>query len=158
MMIHIQKLRIFSISAKTKAIIADIIAYLFILLFLYTAANKIWKFHNFEWVLSTLPLIGALSQLIAYAVPVAEIIASILLLSDGGRRSGLIISFLLMFGFTAYLLFMLIYTTDLPCNCGGVLSQLSWKQHIAFNLFFLILSTIALKFNQDIARAKQAKR
>jgi putative oxidoreductase len=157
-MILLQKLWHLPISAKTRLVIVDTISYLFILLFMYTAANKIWEFHNFEWVLSTLPVIGSFSELIAYSIPAAEIIASLLLLSYTGRHLGLILSCLLMLGFTTYLLFMIIYTDNLPCNCGGVLSQLSWKQHIAFNLFFLLLSFIAIRLNQDIVRAKQAKR
>lgn len=140
-----------------KKIIIDIIAYLFILLFLYTAANKIWKFHNFEWVLGTLPIIGEFHKLIAYSVPTAEIITSCLLLVPLTRRDGLICSLLLMLAFTAYLLFMVIYTKDLPCNCGGVIAHLSWKQHIVFNLFFLAFSLIAIKFDEDIVRAKQVK-
>ncbi|CAM4112619.1 hypothetical protein SAMN06265348_103300 [Pedobacter westerhofensis] len=141
-----------------KKIIIDIIACLFILLFLYTAANKVWEFHNFDWVLSTLPMIGELHKIIAYSVPTAEIITSCLLLVPLTRRDGLIYSFLLMLIFTTYLLFMVIYTKDLPCNCGGVISHLSWKQHIVFNLFFLALSLIAFNFNKDIVRTKQVKR
>ena len=141
-----------------KKIIIDIIAYLFILLFLYTAANKIWKFHNFEWVLGTLPLIGEYNILIAYAVPAAKIIITVLLLNTSTRKHGLRSSFLLMLVFSAYLIFMVLYTKDLPCNCGGVISHLSWKQHIVFNLFFLTLSLMAIKFDKDIVRAKQVKR
>lgn len=154
----IQKIRQSSLSMKYKSIIVDIIGYLFVLLFLYTAANKIWRFHNFEWVLSTLPVIGRLSKLIAFAVPTAELLTTALLLSPVGRKVGLLFSLLLMLIFTGYLLFMVMYTNDLPCNCGGVISKLSWKQHIIFNLVFLILSIIAIRFDQDIARAKQAKR
>jgi putative oxidoreductase len=146
------------LSYATQSIIKDVIAYMLALLFLYTAADKIWKFHNFEWVLSTLPFIGSYSTLIAYSIPSAEFLSSMLLLIPFSRRQGLISSFLLMLAFTAYLLFMLMYAKDLPCNCGGVISKLSWKQHIFFNLFFLILSLIAIKFDQDIVRAKQAKR
>jgi putative oxidoreductase len=146
------------LSYATQSIIKDVIAYMLALLFLYTAANKIWKFQNFEWVLSTLPFIGSYSTLIAYSVPSAEIIISIFLLIPFSRGYGLTGSFLLMLAFTTYLLFMLMYAKDLPCNCGGVIAQLSWKQHILFNSFFLILSLIAIKFDQDIVRAKQAKR
>ena len=134
---------------KFKKAITDLSRYLFVLLFLYTAANKIWKFHNFEWVLGTLPLIGKYHMLIAYAVPSAEILASALLLINSTRKYGLITSFLLMFTFSSYLIFMVFYAKDLPCNCGGVISQLSWNQHIIFNLFFLILSVIALKLDDE---------
>ena len=141
--------------AKTKTIIVDISAYLFVLLFLYTAANKIWKFQNFKWVLGTLPVIGNYNAIISYSVPAAEFIASMLLLFTGSRKYGFLSSFLLMLTFSAYLIFMVFYAKDLPCNCGGVISQLSWKQHIAFNLFFLLLSAIALKFEIDLNKHQQ---
>jgi len=138
------------ISLRVKNVMIDVIAYLFILLFLYTAANKIWKFHNFEWVLGTLPVIGAYNTIIAYSVPAAEFITTALLLNTSTKKYGLISSFLLMLVFSTYLIFMVLYTKDLPCNCGGVLSHLSWRQHIAFNLCFLLLALIALKFNANL--------
>lgn len=143
------------ISMQAKSVIIDVIAYLFILLFLYTAANKIWKFHNFKWVLGTLPVIGVYNMIIAYSVPTAELITTLLLLNTSTKKYGLVSSFLLMLVFSAYLIFMVLYTKDLPCNCGGVLSQLSWRQHIAFNLCFLLLSLTALKFNADLTGTSQ---
>lgn len=137
-------------NTKFKRVITDIACYLFVLLFLYTAANKIWKFHNFEWVLGTLPLIGKYHTLTAYAIPSAEIMTTLLLLINRTRKYGLISSFILMLSFSAYLIFMVFYAKDLPCNCGGVISHLSWKQHIIFNLFFVMLSVVSLKFNDDI--------
>jgi len=135
-----------------QVFIAEIISYLLILLFIYTAANKIWKFHNFSWVLGTLPLIGKFNLIIAYGVPGAEIAASLLLLFDKTRKYGLILSALLLTMFTAYLVFMVIYTDNLPCNCGGVLSSLSWKQHILFNLVFLALAIAALVIESNKKR------
>jgi putative oxidoreductase len=134
------------ISTTAKLIVIDISTVLFILLFIYTAANKIWKFSNFDWVLSTLPGIGSYHTPIAYSVPVAELITSVLLIFNPTKRIGLFLSMLLMLVFSSYLLFMLQYSKELPCNCGGVLSQLSWKQHIIFNLCFLLLALISLCF------------
>jgi putative oxidoreductase len=138
------------ISPQGKIAISNVIACLFIFLFVYTAVNKIWKFHNFNWVLGTLPVIGSYNSLIAYFVPTAELITTLLLFNTQTRKYGFISSFLLMLVFSGYLIFMVLFTRDLPCNCGGVLSHLSWRQHIAFNLFFLLLSIITLKFQTDL--------
>jgi len=138
------------ISTTAKLIVIDISTALFILLFIYTAANKIWKFSNFDWVLSTLPGIGSYHTLIAYSVPVAELITSVLLIFNPTKRIGLFLSMLLMLFFSSYLLFILQYSKELPCNCGGVLSQLSWKQHIIFNLCFLLLALISLRFTAQL--------
>ncbi|WP_407635810.1 MauE/DoxX family redox-associated membrane protein [Solitalea canadensis] len=32
----------------------------------------------------------------------------------------------------------------IPCSCGGLLSSLSWNEHIAFNIFFIVLIILAL--------------
>jgi phage shock protein PspC (stress-responsive transcriptional regulator) len=47
-------------------------------------------------------------------------------------------------GISAYILLMLISDERLPCSCGGVLQQLSWKQHLIFNLFFLLLAVVGI--------------
>jgi hypothetical protein len=36
------------------------------------------------------------------------------------------------------------YYGKIPCSCGGAIAHLSWTQHFFFNLFFIILSAIAL--------------
>jgi hypothetical protein len=32
----------------------------------------------------------------------------------------------------------------IPCSCGGLISSLSWTQHLFFNLFFLLANAIVL--------------
>jgi hypothetical protein len=39
---------------------------------------------------------------------------------------------------------MLIVKNDLPCSCGGVIQQMTWQQHILFNVVFIILSRIGI--------------
>jgi hypothetical protein len=39
--------------------------------------------------------------------------------------------------FTVYLAWMIQFAAHLPCNCGGVISSMSWKQHIVFNTMVL---------------------
>lgn len=45
---------------------------------------------------------------------------------------------------------MMSFSKRLPCSCGGVIALLSWKQHIAFNLFFLSLAVIGIYLEQQI--------
>jgi hypothetical protein len=35
---------------------------------------------------------------------------------------------------------MLAYAKHLPCSCGGVIKKLTWPQHLAFNIFFLLIA------------------
>ncbi|WP_316819264.1 MauE/DoxX family redox-associated membrane protein [Pedobacter nyackensis] len=132
------------ISDKTKKIIVDVIAYLFIALFIYTAASKIMTYREFETVLHRSVLIGNYSSIIAWLIPTVEIIISTLLLIPLTKRIGLIASLGLMTVFTLYLIYMINSGSKLSCTCGGFVSSLSWKAHIWFNISFIILALIGI--------------
>ena len=133
------------LSGKTKAIIVDIIVYLFVLLFVYTAASKFMTYDKFSGVLHRSVLIGAYSSTIAWFVPAIEIVISILLIAPSTKKIGLIASLGLMTVFTIYLIYMINSGSKLSCSCGGIVSALSWRQHIWFNILFIILAIIGLK-------------
>ncbi|MGN6801262.1 MAG: MauE/DoxX family redox-associated membrane protein [Ginsengibacter sp.] len=46
--------------------------------------------------------------------------------------------------FTTYLLYMILTKSTLPCSCGGAIQKLSWRQHIFFNTFFILISIVAI--------------
>jgi hypothetical protein len=46
--------------------------------------------------------------------------------------------------FTAYIIAMFIVAPEMPCSCGGIIQQLSWKQHIVFNCIFIGLNGLAI--------------
>lgn len=109
-------------------------------LFFYTGILKLydWKssvlsMHNQvipEW--SILPLI--------YGLPLLEIILAILLLFPAFRVYGYLGSTVLLSLFTGYVAYVWLGFADrVPCSCGGIISSLSWGQHLIFNLFFLLL-------------------
>ena len=129
---------------KKYIIIADLISAALLMLFLYTGVLKIMDHTTFELVLSGSPLLQSSSSFIAWALPAMELIICILLFISFTRITGLYISLLLLITFTLYLGYMLWFTPDRPCNCGGVLSTLSWTRHILFNLVFIFLSVTGL--------------
>lgn len=141
----LNKRSIFHLSEKRREIIFDAITFIFIMLFIYTAASKIMTFASFEKVLGRAPLIGQFNTLIAYLIPTIESIISIILLFNSTKRIGLLLSLGLMIIFTIYLIYMISLGVPLPCHCGGVISLLTWKQHIAFNLVFIVLAILGLK-------------
>ncbi|MBE9600169.1 MauE/DoxX family redox-associated membrane protein [Pedobacter sp. MC2016-24] len=133
------------LSEGTKRIIVDVIVYLFVALFVYTAASKIQTFESFQRVLGKSPLIGDFSQIIAWIIPSLEIILALLLISSTIKKVGLYLSLGLMILFTLYLIYMVLSGSKLPCQCGGVISSMSWQQHIWFNVIFIILALVGLK-------------
>lgn len=120
------------------------VPYFFLFLFVYTAFDKLTDHHTFERILSHSDLIGSAAPYISWLVPLTELIITVLLLFPQTQAKGITASLVLMLGFTAYILYMIASGSKLPCHCGGVISQLTWKQHILFNTGCILLATVAL--------------
>ncbi len=123
-----------------KSMFLDIVVGLLIFLFVYTSISKLNDIYKFQAAIKQSPLIGDRSVFFSWAVPVSELFVSLLLFIPFTRRLGLYGSFALMLVFTLYIGYMITYTPHLPCSCGGVLKQMSWKQHLFFNIGFTILA------------------
>lgn len=123
-----------------KPLAGDIICGLLIFLFVYTALSKLDGLSQFRAALLQSPLLSNRSQFFSLAIPVTELFVAFLLFLPRTRLWGLYGAFALMLLFTLYITYMLNFTPHLPCSCGGVLKQLTWKQHLLFNIVFTLLS------------------
>ena len=121
-----------------------VVSYLFILLFLYAGVSKLLDFENFSYQLAQSPLLGAFASQIAWMVPAVELLIALLLMAKRFRVVALYASFALMCTFTAYIFITLNFSDFVPCSCGGVLETMSWKQHLIFNLFFIVLAGLTI--------------
>jgi putative oxidoreductase len=137
---------------KSRIALASI-KYVFFFLFLYTSFSKLMAYDFYLNDLRRSPLLSHYSTIIAILVPVAELLVAGLLISDKTSKGGLFGSFILMLLFTLYVCYVLYFTTSRPCSCGGIVRQLTWPQHLLFNLFFLILSIIGIYIH---AKSKQS--
>ena len=129
--------------------ISAVTRYLLIFLFTYTGISKLIDHDNFYTSILLSPVIHDQALIIAWLVPVAELLIVALLLSNKYRQIGLFFSILLMIIFTVYIAYMILFIKDLPCSCGGILKQLSWSNHILFNSFFIVIITISLLFTSE---------
>jgi hypothetical protein len=134
------------VKPHTALFIADIISGILLLLFLYTSLSKLTHYEAFKAVLHSSPLLKSFAGVIAWLLPVTEIAIAAVLFIPFTREKGLKASFILISVFTIYLAYMVIFTPDLPCNCGGVLQFLTWPQHILFNLFVMLLTVFGILF------------
>ena len=123
-----------------KKWIVEIISLLFVLLFLYTAVYKIIDFNNFRAVIGQSPLITRFAPYLAAGVPLTEIVIAGLLIFSRWRIIGLCASFALMLVFIFYIIILLNLHSHLPCSCGGIIQEMSWQQHLVFNIVFLFLA------------------
>ncbi|HMR92707.1 MAG TPA: MauE/DoxX family redox-associated membrane protein [Chitinophagaceae bacterium] len=138
--------------------ITEIIAAMLVLLFLYTAINKIRSQDSFKDAMAQNAVLAAYTGTLSWLIPMTEIIIAGLLIIPRFRRYGLLGAFLLMTLFTSYVAYMLTMAGDLPCTCGGVIQQMSWKQHLWFNTAFTILALAAFfSYPKRFAHGKQEK-
>lgn len=127
-----------------RATVVEIISSLLILLFMYAAVSKLLDYDTFRVQLSKSPFITQFAGVLAWALPVGEIIVALALTVKRFRLLGLYASLFLMTMFTAYIWAMLNYSYYVPCSCGGVLSKMGWAQHLWFNIGFIILSIVGI--------------
>jgi hypothetical protein len=130
---------------KTENII-DGISCIFIVLFMYAAASKLIDFQKFRVQLGQSPLLTSFSGFLAWFIPTLEIIISGMLCVARCRLMGLYASFGLMTLFTLYIFVITHYSEYVPCSCGGVIQNMSWGQHLIFNLFFVTIALLAILF------------
>lgn len=128
---------------KRKFFLKSIVA-LCILLMVYTATSKLFSLTGFVSVLKQSPLLHSFATLIGWLVPLAELMVAGLLFFPATQKKGLACFILLLLFFTIYIIVMLSISSKLPCSCGGVIKLLSWKQHLAFNIFFILLGITGL--------------
>lgn len=123
-----------------RDLVVEIISALFILLFAYTALSKLMDMPNFITTLWTMPEIREKSSLIGWSIPITELVLCILLYFPRTRLPGLYGALILMSIFTIFIGYMLLFSSKLPCHCGGVISQMTWGQHLIFNTVFIGLA------------------
>jgi len=136
-----------TMNQQTRKWIADCCVYSLVFLFVYTATSKLSRYEIFQIQLERFPWIKHMAFIIAWVVPAVELAAAVLLLTRRARRAGLYISLALMILFTLYLAFMLGTEKHLPCSCGGVISSMSWGQHLVFNIFFTGIAIMGIVYS-----------
>ncbi len=129
---------------KFKNLIIQIISGSTILLFVYTGLNKLEAIGDFEHVLNKSPILHRFSTFLAWVIPIVELCISLVLIFPKTRYIGFLSAFIIMLLFTLYVGYMIMFIPKLPCNCGGIMRALSWKQHLVFNAVFTVLIFVAL--------------
>ncbi len=136
-----------------KRLIIEIIAILFVVLFLYTAISKISDYTIFKENLQTSEIIGPLAFLIAPLLLFIEALIPIFLLVPRWRLKGLYFSTVIMSLFTTYLILNNLSTESFPCSCGGIIGNLSVPQHIAVNCTYILLGIIAIRMENQVRKS-----
>ena len=122
------------------------VSILFILLFTYAGLTKFLEGHRFYDNIRNAPILGGetLASLASWMVPLAELAIALLLVRSKTRLMGLYGALGLMLLFTGYTLAIVFFAPYKPCSCGGVISLLSWEQHLVLNILFLFLAILGI--------------
>lgn len=121
-----------------------VICYALFFLFIYASISKLVAFDYYLYDLKRSPMLAPYAAIIAIGIPTAEILIAILLLPDRTRIYGLAGAVVLMLGFTLYVVYVLTYTLERPCSCGGIIRELTWPQHLVFNITWLLLALLGV--------------
>lgn len=124
---------------------AFFISILLVFVFAYTASSKLMDSKGFVAVLRDVPLIGRGAGVMAILLPLAELFIALLLIFERTRLFGLWSSLLLLVLFTGYLGYMILAMPHLPCSCGGVISAMTWRQHLVFNCVLIGLTVAGIR-------------
>ena len=135
-----------------KTTIVEIIRLLFIILFLYTGISKLTEYAIFKEQLALSPILAPVSTLVAIGLPWVEFLVVLMLIIPRWHLKGLIASMTLMILFTVYIIGILIFSEHIPCSCGGVLAELSWRQHILFNTVFIALAAAGIILEKQVRK------
>lgn len=128
---------------KNKLLLTIVL--LLVLLFTYTAFSKWLDMQGFVREMHNQPFPRWLGSWLVWVLPVLEMGIVLLLMFEPVRLAGLWLSLVLLALFTLYTALVLLQVFHrVPCSCGGVIKQLSWKQHLFFNLFFVVISWVGV--------------
>lgn len=124
---------------KTQKIIT-LLSTLLILLWVYAAGSKLAEYKVFTDQLARQPLPHWSIAILAWALPLVEIITALFLYFQT-NKIGFILSSILMSAFSVYVLLALSGAFgDIPCSCAGIIGKLRWKGHLIFNICFTLIS------------------
>lgn len=130
-----------------KDTVIKIICILLVFLFAYAAVSKLLDYSTFRVQLGQSPFITSFANIIAWVLPVVELAVAVSFAFSNLRLYAFYAALFLLSFFTAYLVAMLNFSYYIPCSCGGLLSSLSWGQHIVFNIVFIILSLTGIRLS-----------
>ena len=130
-----------------KSTLIEIIAILYMSMFLYTAFSKWSDYTMTREQMALMPALEPVAHIVVWLLPATEIIIALLIFIQQTRKTGLYAATILMILFTLYIIYMMLFYPNLPCSCGGFLTELSWPGHLIFNGSFILLGILAIRMH-----------
>jgi uncharacterized membrane protein YphA (DoxX/SURF4 family) len=135
-----------------RTTILEVIIFLYAILFFYTGISKLMDYSVFKEQLAESPILTPVAPLIAGILPWIEFFIVVMLIIPRWRLKGLYAALSMMTAFTIYIIILVSFSDKLPCSCGGIISELSWPQHIILNGAFILLAVWSLALQKKIKK------
>lgn len=129
---------------KLKIYLFDCIAALYILIFVYAALSKFHDFEKFRIDVGKSPLLNSNVGLVTVSIPLIELIVAVMLATKRFQYFAMNVAFCLMVIFSSYIIVILKFSSYIPCSCGGILQNMTWTQHLIFNITVTTLAVLAI--------------
>lgn len=133
---------------QTKDWVLFLVRIICMMLFLFSGYEKLITHDQFLRGLEKVAIVGRYAWAVSWLVPALELVISGLLAFERTVKIGLYAFIYLMIAFTIYIIAVLSWAETLPCHCNILVKSLSWPQHIAFNLVFVLLAFVGLRFQR----------
>lgn len=137
-----------------RGVLVKIISWLFILLFFYAATSKLLDYEKFKAQMGQSSMLTPYVAFLAWAVPSFEVLIGLLLFIPRTMLIGLYASFTLMMVFTNYIAIMLVSGGKIPCSCGGILQNMTWFEHLIFNILFATIAILGIIMKTKVSENK----
>lgn len=131
-----------------KKITEEILCLFFIALFVHAGLAKLIDHDLFVTQISQNKPLEPFAGFLSIALPVVELLISLLIAIPRFRRLGLYAFTSLMAIFSIYITIILSFAEDIPCSCGGILSGMGWRTHLIFNILTVALAVGAIKLQR----------
>lgn len=103
--------------------------------FAYTAIAKVYDWNATKLAMYNQVIPDWSKDLLLYGIPMMEAVVALMLLIPRWRYRGFLVSLMLMLVFTGYVAWVWFGLAGrVPCSCGGIISSLTWGQHLILNL------------------------
>ncbi len=136
--------------------LVELISCLLILLWVYASISKLIDNDRSQREMINQVFPNRIAVILAWAIPFIELLAACLLISLRTRLLGLYASVILLVSFTVYIGLVMTHVFGrIPCSCGGIISKMSWGQHLVFNLAFLALAFSGVFYHHRERRAME---
>lgn len=138
-------------NGKFRKTSVEIISLVYVMVFAFTGLTKLMEGDQFFNNLNNSPILPDvvwLSYIISWAVPTLEIVIALLIAIPRTRLKGLYAALGLMIFFTMYVAGIVFISPYAPCSCGGIITLLTWQEHLLFSIGMIVLALLAIRFHR----------